>query len=320
MEKNNFDIEKMSQEIGISVVNIKIKFGLPLEGVCKANTVEEAKEAYYNAPSGSEAQVLAYDRWNELSLLKAKKITTIEEAREIYNSTDCFSKVRDFISVKWIELVTTAKEARSAYYIAPSSLKFIAFKKWVGFVTTIEEAKEAYESASVNSNSEAKAFALKKWNKLSIIKAKKAVTIDEARSAYYSALSDSEAQAFAFKKWDRLSLREAKKSTTTEEAMEDYNYAPDGSRASKARAFAKKKLNEFFLIEVEEATTIEELKRMAFHSSPYDCEIITLVFKKWAEFATTIEEAKKAYKSATGGSKAQDFVLRKIATFYGWKN
>ena len=59
MGEQIFDIEKMSQDTGISIAVIKQKLGIPLEGMCGASTIEEAEEAYNSAPSGSEAQTLA---------------------------------------------------------------------------------------------------------------------------------------------------------------------------------------------------------------------------------------------------------------------
>ena len=58
MNKKDFDINKMSQETGISIDVIKQKLGILLE-VEKVSTIEEAVEAYNSTPSDSEVETLA---------------------------------------------------------------------------------------------------------------------------------------------------------------------------------------------------------------------------------------------------------------------
>jgi hypothetical protein len=100
-------------------------------------------------------------------------------------------------------------------------------------INTIEEAQEAYYHKT-SFNSQAQKAARKKWNKLSLIEAQKAKTIEEVRKAYYRAPPDSRAIKIACKKWNKLSLIEVEKSKNVEEAKKAYLETLNNSQAQKA--------------------------------------------------------------------------------------
>ena len=135
MNGTNFDIEKMSLDNDIPIVLIKVKLGIPLLGECNATTVEEAKKAYDNTPSDSEAEVSALKKWVELT-------TTVKEAKEAHGHSSGYSEVQALALKKWNELsiievekATTAKEAKKAYDNTPSDseAEALAFKKLATF-------------------------------------------------------------------------------------------------------------------------------------------------------------------------------------------
>ncbi|MBI5765986.1 hypothetical protein HZA71_02035, partial [Candidatus Falkowbacteria bacterium] len=65
-----------------------------LKRVKAATTLEQAWEAYYEAPSGSEAQKLAREKWQQLSLAQAQAATTLKQAREAYHEASSGSEAQ----------------------------------------------------------------------------------------------------------------------------------------------------------------------------------------------------------------------------------
>ena len=76
-----------------------------LEMAQTATTPEQAREAFNEAPSGSEAQKLALEKWQELSLVKVQAATTLEQAWEAYDGALSGSEAQKLAIIKMIELV-----------------------------------------------------------------------------------------------------------------------------------------------------------------------------------------------------------------------
>jgi len=176
-EKDNVDITRMADVTGIS--EAKIKLALGLFNPCWANTIREAMAIYYIASIESEEEMVAFERWNELTLRRIEEATTIEEIK-----TACYSSPSE-----------TETEIKG-------------FKKWAELATTIKEIKEVYNAAP--DRSEAKSIAFKKWNKLALQKVDEATTLVEAMNAYDDAPEESEAELAAIRKLATFFMNETK--------------------------------------------------------------------------------------------------------------
>ncbi|MBI5766104.1 hypothetical protein HZA71_02635, partial [Candidatus Falkowbacteria bacterium] len=72
------------------------------------------------ASSGSEAQKLALEKWQQLSLAQAQTATTPEQARWAYRTAPSGSEAQKLAMEKWLSFCQTLKQAREAYKRAPS--------------------------------------------------------------------------------------------------------------------------------------------------------------------------------------------------------
>lgn len=144
METSSFNIEKMSVEMGISVVIIKKTLGIShtQESNNNITSIEQARNAYMKATVNSEEAYFAFEKWNELSMEEVRIATTSLEARNAYTRVLSGSKAEYFALKKWIELsqnevdlAHTPEETRDAYNRVPndSEAKKIALKKIASF-------------------------------------------------------------------------------------------------------------------------------------------------------------------------------------------
>jgi len=118
---HNVDIWKMSAETGIGAGKIKEVLGIPSSGVYEASTstIEKAKEDYCSAHDGSVAKIVAFEKWNKLSLEEARRASTVAEAREAHYNAPVGSKAERIALEKWIGLASTVEEAKEAYRKTP---------------------------------------------------------------------------------------------------------------------------------------------------------------------------------------------------------
>ena len=108
--------QRVHQQTGIPMGEIKLALGLPLSSV---TTLEEVWEVYEAAPRGSKAQEAAFAKWNKLALEKVQAAATLGEARKAYEAAPRDSKARKMALKKWIEFCSTPKEVLEVYWAAP---------------------------------------------------------------------------------------------------------------------------------------------------------------------------------------------------------
>ncbi len=147
MEKTKkVDIEKMAEEIGVSVKKIKAALTdvtfRGSEEIAKISSIEDAKELYeyyYN----SDHRYLKDKALDKMLSL----ITTKKEAKKIFNESDASFKSETKVFDKLLSFVTNIEEAKEICtgLDFDYDIDFKALDKWLSFVKTIEEAKEVYD-------------------------------------------------------------------------------------------------------------------------------------------------------------------------------
>ena len=75
--------------------------------------VEQAREAYLSAHSGSKARQTAMEKWEQLSMRQAEAATTIEQARAAYISAPGGSKAEQAAREKMKTMETEKRKAEA---------------------------------------------------------------------------------------------------------------------------------------------------------------------------------------------------------------
>jgi len=246
----------------------------------KAQSVQDAKFVYENAPEDNDLKTIIYNKWNELSLKTVDQLQTVKDTKAAYDNSPKGSQAKTKILEKWnelstkeIEQVQNIKDMRILFSNLPDDidLKNKGILKWISFCQTAVEGKEVY-SNSID-KSEPQRSALSKWKELT----KKEIeevknlqdiknlytnlppeddklksslllkwisfcqTAKEVKEVYPNTLANSEERKTAFDKWESLSLKEIEAAHTLEEVKEAYNNTPDNSRS---RTVATEKIKE----------------------------------------------------------------------------
>ncbi|MBK5215627.1 MAG: hypothetical protein JJE53_02355 [Candidatus Pacebacteria bacterium] len=243
MKKEEFDIEEMSEETGISTAVIKEALNIPLETNCTAKTIFEAQKDFRNAIPDSENKLGAFKVW--LSL-----ITTTSDARKTYKSVPKDSIYESLAYEKWhmlslkeLSKIANMADAKKVYKNSPprSSAKSLALNRWNQFslveVSKIEflaDAKKVYKNA--HPLSKAKLLAFKKIIELT-------ESVLELRRMYKKLPENSKVRYLVFRKWYIVSLKEVISASNLEEAKIAYDNAPVNSDV---RKFAIDKMATYF--------------------------------------------------------------------------
>jgi len=216
MRNLNFDIQAMSNIIGISEIEIKISLGL-LSVKCEAKTAAEAKEAFDNAPDYSEAKEVALRRLIKLSLKEIKNAQTFSEAKKIFNLAPQDSRPEIMALKKMIELSNSIFEFKEIFIfssglkskIAPLLLARwnIIFPKEINNITKFSEAENICLMLTDNSSRIPKTamniIALEKLIDL-------AATLFEIKEAFELTPKNSKIRRKALKKWEAIASLEIK--------------------------------------------------------------------------------------------------------------
>lgn len=246
----------------------------------KAQSVQDAKYVYENAPEDNDLKTTIYNKWDELSLKTVDQLQTVKGAKEAYDNSPKGSQAKTKILEKWkelsnkeIEQVQNIQDMRNLYANLPDdiNLKNNGILKWISFCQTALEGKEVYFNSI--DKSEPQRSALAKWKELTKNEIEKAQnlqdiknlytnlpadddklksslllkwisfcqTAKEVKEVYPNTLANSEERKTAFDKWDGLSLKEIEAAHTLEEVKEVYNNTPDNSRS---RTVATEKIKE----------------------------------------------------------------------------
>ncbi len=97
IEKTTDPIEMIAEELDLCIWEVKMALGIPITGVCPANTAVEAEEAYDEAEENSEKEFLALKRWIELE----EDLSEIERISDIVEDQPYLEKMCD---EKWNDL------------------------------------------------------------------------------------------------------------------------------------------------------------------------------------------------------------------------
>lgn len=194
METNNFDIQKMSREIGIPAVVIGGELG---EGKPYLDIFSEALKKYFSAPPGSEAKSSSLKELTELMI-------TPDSARWAYNSAYNDAELKKLALEMWIKLsiievnkATTVEEAQKAFFSSPDKTiaQTLGLERWIGLITTIEGALRAYFALPDISD-----LLMDKLNRIGILEVEKADTKEEVKKIYLSIPYGLDAKVLAIKK------------------------------------------------------------------------------------------------------------------------
>ncbi len=227
MEKPNIDIERMSRETGISVLEIERALGVASSGaesdteraIVAATTVSEAKRIYWEIPfderTGKDSYIgkKALERWNALCLVAIREAQTVEAIRELYNGAPGGSQSQSEGLWKWEELSTKAIEGASSRE---------AIEKVLGLIPqSIQgKAREKLSVLSVAADTE---------------RISRATSASDAKGAYFT-VSDPGLKRKALERWLAIAQTKA-------ETLEAYRETGSGSPLA---AEAIKKLAAFF--------------------------------------------------------------------------
>ncbi len=291
LDVNDIDIKEMSEKTGLNIFMVAEELGVPFSEIGEIiSTKKEAKDAYQSINS-SEADKYILPIWNDFSF-------------------------------KEIENVSNEKEARTAFFDAPSGTLEISFEKWVEFTSTARECKGAYVNSARFSSARFSEIRenvlLPKWKKLSLNEVRDALTVEEAKEAYDDTPDDREIKEVALLKCIELT------STFREISVAYHNAVEYGSKHSKVafvkviylastvkecseayhynhrfisadlKELALKKWHKLSLQEVKDALTVEEIKE-AYCNTPYD---------EYAEKSTT--DKRTIFSIVFGGKKLDD--------------
>ena len=83
LEVDLVKVQRIADLLNISEETVRLSIA-PFD-IEQATTIEQASDACNAAPSGSLAQRLAMEKWNELSKQQVEGATTIEQAEAAYN-------------------------------------------------------------------------------------------------------------------------------------------------------------------------------------------------------------------------------------------
>lgn len=167
-------------------------------------SVDEIYYLYDNLFGSAETDSAILWTWNELSLAEVKRAETFEEAKNAYEASPDDTEAHVAAIKKLIELCETVEEARFACDESPrhSESEFLALRKWNNFslreiesAKTLEEIKRAYERAP--ENDEAFMVALNRW-------AEFCTSVEEALALYDIARSRGAAERLPIKRWLEL--------------------------------------------------------------------------------------------------------------------
>lgn len=295
--KNSFDIEKMSQETGISALIIKKSLNIPLDGDCRASTTKEAKEIYDNlpCPCPEETKAVVLRRWNELFLLEAKKAVSDKEIKGVFKCIPPDLEDKSFVLGRW------------------NKLSLLGIKG----VNTIGKAEEVYENLPCPCLEKTKVFLLRKWNELFLLDLEKATVTKEVKDLYYHLPPESLGTRKAtWEKWIKLSgtSQEIKE---VEISIRNYYHDPDDFCDPDG------KINNILLQKkVEIATTIKELEDFyfwVFSVGKVTLSTQKIFWNKWMLISTTAEEVLSLYNRKHIDPESNNLAMEKIASFYGWK-
>jgi len=140
----NVDIEKMSRETGISVVQIRPVLGLWPERR-PINNLLDAQRTFFLASKQSELADWAMKKWLQFCI-------SFDQAQYAFVCASNFeSRSRMVIPAmkKWLSFCNCFDAARVAFCIASGrgAGEDMAMKKWLQFCTTLEQTLEAFEKA-----------------------------------------------------------------------------------------------------------------------------------------------------------------------------
>jgi hypothetical protein len=125
-------------------------------------SLEEARQAYLDAPSGSRNERYALAAWREFSTKQIADASTPEDARKAYENAPEMSKVKRYALAAWrasstkqIADASTPEDACKAYLDAPNGKeKRQAMVRWLSLCSTLKHAREAYHLAERRSEEE----------------------------------------------------------------------------------------------------------------------------------------------------------------------
>jgi len=247
----------------------------------KAQSVQDAKFVYENAPEDDQLKTTIYNKWNELSLKTVDQLQTVKDAKGAYDNSPIGSQAKTKITQKWKELslkeidqTQNFQSLKSLYSNLPedNEVKIKALTKWISFCQTAVEAKEVYPN-TINNN-DLKRLSSQKWKELTKKETENATTVQELRSLYTNlppeddklksnlllkwislsqtakemkevypnTLSNSEERKTAFDKWDALSLKEIEQAQTLEQVKEVFQNTPENSQSRTVAAGKIKEL------------------------------------------------------------------------------
>jgi hypothetical protein len=340
-QKNTtFEIQKMSARTGVAVSKIKILLGISLDKdeytmSHRMSFISESEYIWRKAEYNSKAKKVELKRLAELILDATKAATTAEEAKKIYEMAPEKSyhfRLKIITLKRWEELALqeskvaiTAEKAWEAYMKAPnnSEAKNIALQNWKK-VVTLKEAWEAY-SESMNMrrgehiNHDLNNVALARWLELAFDAIKVAITAKDVEEFYRLAPFNSELKTIARKKLEKLALKECKDTTTAEDAQKLWCIVrnhPVGHEVLKK--WEKLSLQESYV-----AKNPKEAWKV-YQEAPDDSEAKKVALNKWLEFLNTAAKLDRAYKNSRSKNfgyigEVENAILKKLATFYGWK-
>lgn len=137
------DIDRMVEETKFSVIEIKVALGLLPE--CPAKTVEDAKEDYLEeTPHDSEEEFAALLKWINLTTTVEEAEEAYNEAED-YDSKGMILiiafKKWDDLSLDMVEKADTVGEIKNAYDAAPcgGNAEVAAIQKLATFFSKDEE-------------------------------------------------------------------------------------------------------------------------------------------------------------------------------------
>lgn len=247
----------------------------------KAQSVQDAKYVYENAPEDNELKTKIYNKWNELSLKTVNQLQTVKDAKGAYDNSPIGSQAKTKITEKWKELslkeidqIQNLQDIRNLYSNLPEDdeIKIKALTKWVSFCQTALEAKEIY--ALTLNKSDLKRLTIEKWKELTKKEIEQAngvlvlkslynnlppdddklktslltkwislcQTAKELKEVYPNTLANSEERKTAFDKWNNLSLKEIEQAQTLEQIKEVYDNTPENSQSRTVAAGKIKEL------------------------------------------------------------------------------
>lgn len=240
MERQKWNLEKMSNDSGIPIPVLKTLLGIPLEGVCNATTAKEAENLFAVCEAKTDLEVINFRKWVELApsfevafdatkrapnylglkLLAFKKavelLTSSEEAFELYceigiiflEEEEIFSAFSS-LELTWLNLyikdfkpATNFEEAFNNYKFAPcESIEEIdCFNVALGFVTNFKELEELENIKEISSDVDTENVILNQKYFLSLKKAKFASNFEEALEALNCSIEGSESEKISFQK------------------------------------------------------------------------------------------------------------------------